>query len=156
MTRIQFNQGVMMLSSFDPSSNQVETRILSLPDPPVLESLEHLFTSSSSSSSYTITDDSDSSSLMIPRKRYTPSIITTTTATTTTTTTAEPRRSLSRRSLSRALRSFTGLLQSKRRCWRTGTWITDMPTSSESARKNSVLRRRAPEAWWAASPPLYC
>ncbi|KAI7859048.1 hypothetical protein BDC45DRAFT_564539 [Circinella umbellata] len=40
---LQFDQGIMKLSSFDPYSKRMETRILCLPDLPALESLEHLF-----------------------------------------------------------------------------------------------------------------
>ncbi|KAI9486986.1 MAG: hypothetical protein EXX96DRAFT_551430 [Benjaminiella poitrasii] len=40
---LQFDKGVMKLSAYDPLSNQYETRILSLPELPLLESLEHLF-----------------------------------------------------------------------------------------------------------------
>ncbi|ORZ03970.1 hypothetical protein BCR43DRAFT_69288 [Syncephalastrum racemosum] len=40
---IYFDQGVMKLFRFDPSSNRYETQVLCLPDPPALESLEHLF-----------------------------------------------------------------------------------------------------------------
>ena len=40
---LQFAQGVMKLSSVDPYSKRMETRILRLPDLPALESLEHLF-----------------------------------------------------------------------------------------------------------------
>lgn len=43
-----FDQGVLKLSSFDPLSNRVETRILKLPDVPALESLEQLFINTSS------------------------------------------------------------------------------------------------------------
>lgn len=42
-----FDQGVLKLSSFDPLSNRVETRILKLPDVPALESLEQLFINTS-------------------------------------------------------------------------------------------------------------
>lgn len=45
--RLQFDRGIMRLSAYDPSSNQYETRILTLPELPLLESLEHLFTKSS-------------------------------------------------------------------------------------------------------------
>jgi hypothetical protein len=40
---LQFDQGIMRLSLFDPLSNQYETRILTLPELPLLESLENLF-----------------------------------------------------------------------------------------------------------------
>lgn len=40
---IYFDQGVMKLFRYDPSSNRYETQVLRLPDPPALESLEHLF-----------------------------------------------------------------------------------------------------------------
>ena len=43
---LQFDQGIMRLSAFDPLSNQYETRILTLPELPLLESLEHLFDNS--------------------------------------------------------------------------------------------------------------
>ncbi|KAJ8658506.1 hypothetical protein O0I10_005859 [Lichtheimia ornata] len=43
-----FDQGVLKLSSFDPLSNRVETRILKLPDVPALESLEQLFINTTS------------------------------------------------------------------------------------------------------------
>jgi hypothetical protein len=45
--RLQFDKGIMRLSAYDPLSNQYETRILTLPELPLLESLEHLFTKSS-------------------------------------------------------------------------------------------------------------
>jgi hypothetical protein len=45
--RLQFDKGIMRLSAYDPLSNQYETRILTLPELPLFESLEHLFTKSS-------------------------------------------------------------------------------------------------------------
>ncbi|KAK4516983.1 uncharacterized protein ATC70_000311 [Mucor velutinosus] len=41
--QIQFDKGIMRLSAYDPVSNQYETRMLTLPELPLLESLEHLF-----------------------------------------------------------------------------------------------------------------
>lgn len=41
--QLQFDKGIMRLSAYDPVSNQYETRTLTLPELPLLESLEHLF-----------------------------------------------------------------------------------------------------------------
>ncbi|KAI7889682.1 uncharacterized protein EV154DRAFT_513734 [Mucor mucedo] len=43
---LRFDKGVMRLSAFDPQSNQYETRILKLPELPLLESLENMFDNS--------------------------------------------------------------------------------------------------------------
>lgn len=43
---LRFDKGVMRLSAFDPLSNQYETRILTLPELPLLESLENMFDNS--------------------------------------------------------------------------------------------------------------
>ncbi|RCH92295.1 hypothetical protein CU098_009897 [Rhizopus stolonifer] len=40
---VQFDQGIMRLSAYDPLSDQYETRVLTLPQLPSFESLEHLF-----------------------------------------------------------------------------------------------------------------
>lgn len=40
--QLEFNQGVMKLSAYDPSSKKYETRILRLPEVPFLEPLEYL------------------------------------------------------------------------------------------------------------------
>lgn len=58
-SELQFDQGIMRLSSFDPLSNQMKTRILCLPELPALESLEHLFTTPAAPSP---TKDSSNSS----------------------------------------------------------------------------------------------
>lgn len=42
MNQLEFEQGIMKLSAYDPLSKQYETRILSLPEVPLLESLEYL------------------------------------------------------------------------------------------------------------------
>ncbi|GAN01341.1 hypothetical protein MAM1_0006d00774 [Mucor ambiguus] len=41
--QLQFDKGIMRLSAYDPVSNQYETRTLTLPELPLMESLEHLF-----------------------------------------------------------------------------------------------------------------
>lgn len=43
---LRFDKGVMRLSAFDPQSKQYETRILTLPELPLLESLENMFDNS--------------------------------------------------------------------------------------------------------------
>ncbi|KAI8644522.1 hypothetical protein BD408DRAFT_413219 [Parasitella parasitica] len=43
--QLQFDKGIMRLSAYDPVSNQYETRTLTLPELPLMESLEHLFNS---------------------------------------------------------------------------------------------------------------
>lgn len=45
--QLQFDKGIMRLSAYDPVSNQYETRTLTLPELPMLESLEHLFNNNS-------------------------------------------------------------------------------------------------------------
>ncbi|KAI8365334.1 uncharacterized protein BYT42DRAFT_160440 [Radiomyces spectabilis] len=48
--------GVLQVSSFDPHLQQYQTRTLCLPQVPVLESLEHLFTTTSSTTTTTTTN----------------------------------------------------------------------------------------------------
>ncbi|KAI9491952.1 hypothetical protein BDB00DRAFT_463304 [Zychaea mexicana] len=62
---LQFDQGIMKLSSFDPQSKRMETRVLCLPDLPRLESLEHLFTAAAAVSAGTTTTSNSSN-----RSRY--------------------------------------------------------------------------------------
>ncbi|KAI9318575.1 hypothetical protein BX666DRAFT_2111379, partial [Dichotomocladium elegans] len=59
---LEFEQGVMKLSSFDPKLNRVETRVLRLPDVPTFESLEHLFMNTYTPSSPSCCSSSSSSS----------------------------------------------------------------------------------------------
>jgi hypothetical protein len=47
MNQLEFKQGIMKLSAYDPLSKQYETRILSLPEVPLLESLEYLINNES-------------------------------------------------------------------------------------------------------------
>lgn len=48
MSKIQFDNGVMILSAVDPLSNRMSIQILQLPQPPKLEPLDFLFESVSS------------------------------------------------------------------------------------------------------------
>lgn len=52
--QLQFDKGIMRLSAYDPVSNQYETRTLTLPELPMLESLEHLFNTTPSSASSSV------------------------------------------------------------------------------------------------------
>jgi hypothetical protein len=72
--QLQFDKGIMRLSAYDPISNQYETRTLTLPELPLLESLEHLFNSNnnnnnSNSSTTTINsiENSNSKSLRLTK-----------------------------------------------------------------------------------------
>lgn len=55
--QLQFDKGIMRLSAYDPVSNQYETRTLTLPELPLLESLEHLFNTTPNVSPSTTMDN---------------------------------------------------------------------------------------------------
>ncbi|KAL7320911.1 hypothetical protein PS15m_000749 [Mucor circinelloides] len=64
--QLQFDKGIMRLSAYDPVSNQYETRTLTLPELPLLESLEHLFnTTTTAPASSTIIESNNTGSKLL-------------------------------------------------------------------------------------------
>ncbi|KAI8146080.1 hypothetical protein BJV82DRAFT_654991 [Fennellomyces sp. T-0311] len=178
---LQFNQGIMKVSSFDPQSRRMETRVLCLPDLPRLESLEHLFTAGqmeteaapASSLRLTKSFTGKKSASRVPRRCYSNPALSRKKETSKAylhvahDVTGESykgcRRSPSRRSLSHALHAFTGLLQKAKRSstlrskqqWHNETWLVEMRLSDDAERPSKKKRVGAhAENWWSASPPV--
>lgn len=65
--QLQFDKGIMRLSAYDPVSNQYETRTLTLPELPLLESLEHLFntTTTTAPASSTVIESNNTGSKLL-------------------------------------------------------------------------------------------
>jgi hypothetical protein len=174
--QLEFNQGVMKLSAYDPSSKKYETRILRLPEVPFLEPLEYLINNETNkplrltkscnnkrinnhTSTITLTPRRCQSNPNLYKKQQSyqnnaPSI-------------------RSKRSLSGAFNAVTGFIQkaaknkkqkSSTSSWSNETWYDEIRLSSDSS--ISTLNLNTPsyptrqtialscENWWKSSPPL--
>ncbi|CAO3646142.1 unnamed protein product [Mucor hiemalis] len=178
---LQFDKGIMRLSAYDPLSNQYETRILTLPELPLLESLEHLFDSNTVRPALRMTKSCSNKKSVITRSNSVSNL------------NNLPRRCQSnpnlskkqqqqkkpkiagghirsKRSLSSAFNAVAGFIQkaankkTRSQQWSKETWVDEIRLSRSSSissfSKSSSFRNqyfdttKTCENWWMSSPPV--
>ncbi|GAA5817127.1 hypothetical protein MFLAVUS_010667 [Mucor flavus] len=138
--KLHFDKGIMRLSAYDPLSNQYETRILALPELPLLESLESMFDHNgrvlrmTKSCNSKKTNHHHSSSILIQPRRCqsNPSLC----------------KQIKQHNVARSIKSKKGLSNAFHAV---ATFIQKATSNNKKLqRQNNMIC----ENWWMSSPPI--